>query len=142
MPSHSRANYWFEQTSIQMEIGNGDSEIPHTRNESKPATFVNLSIGNLAICSNFGNSLLDMRDSLSVDHQNRRFLISKTFSTSIIFFLLESYLRTVACVFGCSPIPTRRLCSGKLSARQLDANPPNTAAIVHPNTLPIYLTCL
>ena len=53
------------------------------RSQYKSVTFVNLSMSSLGICANSCLSFLKMCDSLSIDNQYKRFLISKLSTISI-----------------------------------------------------------
>ena len=53
------------------------------KRQFKSVSFVNLSISSLGIFGNSCSSFIDMCDSLSIDHQQKRYLISKLTSISI-----------------------------------------------------------
>ena len=53
------------------------------KRQFKSVVFVNLSISSLGIFGNSCHSCIDMCDSLSIDHQQKRYLISKLSSISI-----------------------------------------------------------
>ena len=53
------------------------------KSQFKSVSFVNLSISSLGIFGNSCSSFIDMCDSLSIDHQQKRYLISKLTSISI-----------------------------------------------------------
>ena len=63
----------------------------------KSVIFVNLSISSLGIFSDSGSSFLEMCDSLSIDDQHKRYLISK------LIYNIHSYHLLHFCCRRCSP---------------------------------------
>ena len=57
--------------------------ISDLKRQSKSVSFVNLSLSSLCIFDNSCSSFIDICDSLSIDHQQKRYLISKLSSISI-----------------------------------------------------------